>query len=97
MYIVTALVDGATNSQGPPLIAFQCEDSANIFAAAALDQYSAGQILSGKQFGAGTTNGSALTGMTDAIGAACNVVAIVTQDTFSAGKINLFIDYVTTH
>jgi hypothetical protein len=80
----TSLVSVSNNGT----IAFQCNSANDIFAAADIDASSgvAGQI------GAGVETGTAATMLK--VTTACNVAAVVAVNAFTAGKIDLFVEYV---
>jgi hypothetical protein len=87
------------------LVAFQCEDSGNLVAAFNPTNHVAGVFYHGKQQGQSTITFSAQAGgiqgastigtYTGSIAAACDIKAVVTNDNFTAGKIHLFVEFLT--
>jgi hypothetical protein len=80
----TSLVSASNNGT----IAFHCEDADNIFAAADIDASSgvAGQIAEGVSDGTAANM--------KIVDAACEITATVATNAFTAGKIDLFVEYV---
>lgn len=72
---------------GAGTVAVSCEDAGNIIAAADITGLAAGTI------GAGVATGSAAT-MIDDIAAECQITATVTGATQTAGKLNIFVEYL---
>ena len=90
-YVVTAPTSSAQFAK----VGFECEDTNNILDQTNMLLWNAGSLFNGKQFGGASTPGSStVAGMTGSIASACTVKARVSQGAFSAGKINLFIEYV---
>jgi hypothetical protein len=90
LYIATAL----TATSGSPTIAFHCEDAANILGASSLTAYPAGTILNGKQYGSSSPAGDSTVGLTGGIAADCRITGTVSTNSYSAGKLVLFVEYV---
>jgi hypothetical protein len=88
VYIKTVPVRSGTS--GLSTIAFKCEDSANIFAATALDTYSIGNVVSGVNYGA---DSSGAANMTTSIASDCEIT-VTLGSPFSAGEVTGFVEYV---
>lgn len=93
MYIKTAVTDGGTNPRVSQ-VEFKCEDAANILASTNLVQFSAGTIVTAKQYGTSSTPAGVGIGLLDSINDICNVQAVVTLDDASAGRVLLYLEYV---
>jgi hypothetical protein len=86
MYVVTVPQESGNNANDATL-AFQCEDSANIMAATDVKNRPAGTIWDGTQTGASSV-------MVAAIADGCQISSVVADDSYSSGKIVLFVEYV---
>lgn len=78
--VVTAVV--STNNDGT--LAFSCEDANNIFTATDIDGTAAGGVIVG----------TATTVPVGNIAADCTVTATIAVHAFTAGKVNVFVNYV---
>lgn len=72
---------------GSGTMALTCEDAGNIFNAADITGITVGTVTSGVATGAAAA-------MVKAIGAACEVTATIAGAALTAGKFNLYIEYV---
>ena len=74
-------------SAGSGTIALSCEDANNILTAANLTSKTVGSISAGNQTGVAST-------MTAGISSACNITATVASSDYTAGKLDVYVEYV---
>lgn len=87
-YVKTAVTTGTTGISYTT--ALKCEDAANLLAATNLETaYADNSIILGKQQGTSTVNANRT-----AIAASCEISAVVSGKSATAGKIVFFIEYV---
>ncbi len=83
-YSVVQPVSGGSGS-----IAVHCEDANNIITAANLTSKTVGTITTGVETGAASD-------MLAAIASPCNITATMTSADYTAGQLNVFVNYVVT-
>ncbi len=76
-------------SAGGGTLAVSCEDANNILSAVNVTGKTVGTISAGVQTGAAAQ-------MSGGIAAACDIVATIASSDYTAGKLNFYIEYVTT-
>lgn len=84
IYVVTQLVDGGTGT-----LAFQCEDANNIKTATDMTGTAAAGFIEGQSTGAASA-------FKAAIGSRCQMQAVVAGATISAGKLDVYVEYMIT-
>lgn len=82
-----AITQPATAASGT--VALSCEDANNLLTAADITGYTAGTIHAGNETGTAAT-------MVAAIAAQCNITATIAVGNMSAGKVDVFVEYVVT-
>lgn len=81
-YVKTQFVSASNGT-----VALSCEDANNIYSATNITGQSAGAITAGVQTGTAAN-------MSSAIASACEITATVASASYTAGKLNLFLEYL---